>query len=201
MAREIGKDVVVTWSKDEIGVGWMTNLYASWFVDRSCDINKVVQRVRWGTRKSNEHAMPKLQRVVLAKLANKARNEKLAVGMGTWDCTVVVSCGHLPFYGTLMLMWTIQQRRWILQPGSRRLVDLGLLAYREEVEGIISPTENASECRRSRIIPTERPRGDYAQGCICLPCTSETVRTPCPTCSVRTGEESIEGYLHISNQG
>jgi hypothetical protein len=26
--------------------------------------------------------MPKLQRVVLAKLANKARNEKLAVGMG-----------------------------------------------------------------------------------------------------------------------
>ena len=41
------------------------------------------------------------------------------------------------------------------------------------------------------MIPIERPRGDYAQGYICPPCTSETVRTPCPICSVRISSGGI----------
>ena len=100
----------------------MTNLYASWFVHRRCDINKVVQgRVRGETRLSNEHAMPELHRVVLVRLAIKARNEKLAVGMG--DCTVVVekllSCGHLsPFLWYIDVYVNNPTRRWILQPES-----------------------------------------------------------------------------------
>jgi len=51
--------------------------------------------------------MPKLQRAVLVRLADKARNEKLAVGMGTWGRGVIVqslvvarklSCGNLSLY-------------------------------------------------------------------------------------------------------
>ena len=52
------------------------------------------------------------------------------------------------------------------------------------------------------MIPIGRPRGDYVQGYICLPCTSETVRTPCPTCSVRISNGVYrKGHLRISNQG
>jgi len=163
------------------------NLYASWFVDRRCNINKVVQRrVRWETRQSNEHSMPKLQRVVLARLANKARNEKLAVGMGTCLQLLsrkLLSCGNLQQLLSLSMVhwcWCKQSNKY---DGSCSLNHDGWLIegfwpYREEVKGIM-PAGNASECRWLRVIPTERPRGDYAQGYICLPYTSETVRTPC----------------------
>ena len=44
---------------------------------------------------------------------------------------------------------------------------------------------------------TARPRGDYVQGYICLPCTSEIVRTPCPTCCVRIGSEVYQRCIYV----
>jgi hypothetical protein len=59
-----------------------------------------------------------------------------------------------------------------------------------------------SDCTWFRTIPTARPREDYAQGYICLPCTSETARMPYPTCSVRMGSKIYPRKdLRISNPG
>ena len=51
--------------------------------------------------------------------------------------------------------------------------------------GLLRFPSLSSEPIFSRTEVTERPRGDYAQGYICLPYTSGTVRMPCPTRSVR----------------
>ena len=46
-------------------------------------------------------------------------------------------------------------------------------------------------------MPTARPRGDCAQGYICLLCTFETPHRPCPMCSVRIGSKGYRGCTYV----
>jgi len=116
--------------------------------------------------------------VIQGRLANRAEVKNWPSESRVRGCTAVeetsLQCGHLrqspPF------LWYIDVD---VNSPTETMTGWPMWPYREEIEGISSPTGNASDCRGLRLIPTARPRGDYAQGYICLPCTSETARTPC----------------------